>query len=55
MKYIDELVLKALEDEYLHELFFKIEQLQAKTFFQIFEFFSKKQTQRNIKETHSCE
>ena len=35
MKYIDELALKALEDEYLHELFFKIEQLQAKTFFQI--------------------
>ena len=35
MKYIDELAQQALEDEYLHELFFKIEQIQAETFFQI--------------------
>lgn len=35
MRYIDELAKQALEDEYLHELFFKIEQIQAETFFQI--------------------
>ncbi|MBX9865895.1 MAG: DEAD/DEAH box helicase [Burkholderiales bacterium] len=35
MRYIDELAQQALEDEYLHELFFKIEQIQAETFFQI--------------------
>lgn len=35
MKYIDELAKQALEDEYLHELFFKIEQIQAEIFFQI--------------------
>ncbi len=35
MKYIDELAKQALEDKYLHELFFKIEQIQAETFFQI--------------------
>ena len=35
MQYIDELAKQALEDEYLHELFFKIEQIQAEIFFQI--------------------
>ncbi len=35
MRYIDELSQQALEDKYLHELFFKIEQIQAETFLQI--------------------
>lgn len=35
MRYIDELAQQALEDKYLHELFFKIEQIQAENFFQI--------------------
>lgn len=34
MKYIDELAHQALKDKYLHELFFKIEQIQAENFFQ---------------------
>ncbi|KIM10565.1 MAG: helicase [Sulfuricurvum sp. PC08-66] len=35
MRYIEELAQQALDDEYLHELFFKIEQIQAETFFHI--------------------